>query len=117
METKRLEYRRQSKYYSVTTATIFVIFAKHTGEEVGEIIIANTGEITYEIELEYAGRGYATEALGFAKKFAEDKGLKPFLRIRPKNEASKKVARRNSFKRVSLFEKFEIWRCDEVEMG
>lgn len=117
METKRLKYEKNSKFYSVGTASIFSIINKKTEQEVGEIIVADTGEICYCIEPEYCGCGYATEALGFAKQYAREEGLTPFLKIRTYNMASKAVARRNGFVQKGFLRYFELWKCEEFEMG
>ena len=117
METKRLKYKENSKYYSNGTANIFSIINKITEAEVGEIIVANNGEICYCIEPEYCGCGFATEALGFAKHYARKFGRKPFLKIRSYNMASKEVARRNGFSQKGFIKYFELWECEEFEMG
>ena len=117
METKRLKYEKNSKFYSVGTASIFSIINKKTEQEVGEIIVADTGEICYCIEPEYCGCRYATEALGFAKQYAREEGLTPFLKIRSYNMASKAVARRNGFVQKGFLRYFELWKCEEFEMG
>lgn len=118
METKRLEYSKKSKNYSVNnTVSIFSLIEKRTKKEVGEISIANTGEICYYIEFEFSGCGYATEALEFAKQYAKKEGLKPYLRIRTFNKASKTVAKRNGFVQKGFMGYFELWECDDLEMG
>ena len=111
METKRLELRKLSKHYSINAVEVYIAYIKYTDIEVGEIIIDMSGEIAYSVETAFAGRGYATEMLKAAKEYAmEQRKLKLFLRIRPENNASKKVASRNGFKKVGEKEKFEIWK-------
>ena len=77
---------------------------------VGRMAVKPDGEICYAVNDAYAGAGYGTQILAFAKEYARKKGLDPFLRIRKDNIASQKVAKRNHFSAVSSEGKYEVWK-------
>lgn len=106
LRTKRLILRLKWKY---ETSVSFEIFRKISDiTPIGEIsYFFTTGEVVYIILPEYAGAGFATEALhGFSDFLKlQDANKVLFLRIRRGNIASKKVAEKCGFVKVENMSK------------
>jgi len=71
------------------------------GSPIGIISLGQNGWIDYLILPEYQHKGYATEALESAKKFAIENQVEPFLAIDNDNTASIAVAKKCGFKRIA----------------
>ena len=115
METKRLRLEKHENRGDLTNTEVFSVCLKSNETKVGEISVSETGEISYNIIEPYAGNGYATEELIKIVDYSIKIGKEPHLRIRRKNEASKKVATKAGFEFDSLIEPvrtntFELWK-------
>ena len=78
---------------------MFGIFLKgQAGESIGYISLLSN-DLAYEIDEEYQGKGYATEALIAVKNYCMENGISPTVTIdnNGKNPPSRRVAEKAGF--------------------
>lgn len=113
MQTKRLRLEISKDLGFFKNHKFFCIYMIGSKVKVGEISISlETGEICYSIDYPFRGRGYATESLEQIVKYAKEKNVNPFLRIKETNSLSKRVAEKVGFSFEKLFQpnkKFGLW--------
>jgi len=91
--TKRLELKKTLG--SDLVSIVFEIFIRGTEKPIGEVVMLYDGEIWCKIEQDFAGNGYATEAV---RKLMQESQRKDFyLSIKSTNFASKRVAKKLGF--------------------
>ena len=103
--TDRLILIKSEMTSSTITYSISMIIEEES--KIGEISLVSDGEILYGMSSEYRNHGYMTEAL---TGILEESRRSHYLEIGNDNIASKKVAKKLGFKKISTTGNVNIYR-------
>lgn len=111
IETARLTICKTSEIAFCGTE-IYSIMLKSSNHKIGELTLMESGEVCYEVEIPYRGKGFAREALKAFVEKTNEEGEKIFLRISKTNTRSQIVAASAGFRRVASSEQTRIERWE-----